>query len=91
MEAFSEKITVECAGDPPRPVAFTWRGEEFRIAEVLTGWHDYGFPAGSPRKKNFRMRRHRNYYVVRTETGRRFEIYLDRKGPDTAWVLYREV
>jgi hypothetical protein len=91
MALYSEEIRVVCEGEPLRPVSFTWRDEQFRIATILRSWHDHGFPAGAPRRKNWRMRRHRNYYEVLTEGGRRFEIYLDRKGPALTWILYREL
>jgi hypothetical protein len=91
MPAYSEEIQVECEGESSRPICFTWRGKAFRIESILRTWQDYGFPAGAPRRKNWRMRRHRNYFLVRAEGGRMFEIYLDRKGPVLRWVLYREV
>ena len=88
---YSEEIEVECEGEPSSPVSFMWRGEEFRIEEILRSWHDWGFPAGAPRRKNWRLRRHRNYFKVRAEGGRIFEIYMDRKTPQHTWVLYREI
>jgi hypothetical protein len=91
MEIYSEKIEVEGAGEPVKPVSFRWRDKEFRIDQILRIWQDWGFAAGSPRKKTWRLRRHRTYFEVRTEDGRTFEIYLDRKGPQLDWVLYREL
>ncbi|UCD57746.1 MAG: hypothetical protein JSV16_01155 [Candidatus Hydrogenedentota bacterium] len=87
---YSEKIKVECKGEPSKPVSFTWRDEEFRIEKILRSWPDWGFPAGAPRRKDWRLRRHRNCFKVRTEGGRVFEIYLDRKASEHTWVLYRE-
>ena len=95
MQLYSEKIIVTCESEsenePLRPVAFKWRNEEFRIEKILRSWQDWGFPAGAPRKKNWRLRRHRNYFRLRTDDGRIFEIYMDRKAPRPAWVLYREL
>jgi hypothetical protein len=91
MEIYSEKIEVEGAGEPVRPMAFKWHDGEFRVKKVLRIWQDWGFPAGSPRRKTWRLRRHRTYFQVLTEDGRAFEIYLDRKGPELEWVLYREI
>ena len=91
MAVYSEVIEVESEGEPRRPVRFTWRGETFVIERILLTWPDYRFPSGAPRKKTWRLRRHRNYFAVRTDTGRTFEIYLDRKGPSPTWVLYREI
>ncbi len=73
------------------PVSFIWREEEFRVEKIVKSWQDWGFPAGSPRRKNWRMRRHRNRFQVETKCGRLFEIYLDRKGPELPWYLYREL
>ena len=91
MNLYSEKIDVECEGEPAQPVSFIWRDEEFRIEEILRAWQDWGFPAGAPRRKAWNLRRHRNYFKVRTECGRVFEIYMDRKTPEFVWVLYREL
>lgn len=90
-EIYSEKIEVECEGEPARPIAFKFRDETFRIRRILRVWQDWGFPGGAPRKKTWRLRRHRNYFQVETDTGRVFEIYLDRKGPTLEWILYREL
>lgn len=91
MQLYSEKIEVKCEGELLRPVSFRWSDEEFRIDKILRSWQDWGFPAGSPRRKNWRLRRHRNYFKVRTESGRVFEIYMDRKTSEPTWILYREL
>jgi hypothetical protein len=91
MPAYSEEIEVECEGGVARPVVFTWRGQVFHIEKILRGWQDFRFPAGAPRKKTWRLRRHRNYFAVRTAEGRTFEIYLDRGSAGPTWVLYREI
>jgi len=81
MQMYSEEIVVKCEGEPSRPVSFKWRDEHFQIERILKSWQDWGFPAGAPRRKNWRLRRHRNYFKVCSKGGRVFEIYLDRKGP----------
>lgn len=95
MTLYSEKIAVECESEsedaPSRPVSFKWRKQEFRIDEIISGRQDWGFPAGAPKRKVWNLRRHRNYFKVRTECGRLFEIYMDRKTPELTWVLYREL
>jgi hypothetical protein len=95
MQLYSETITVIhesfSENEPARPISFTWRGREFRIEKILRTGQDWGFPAGAPRKKTWRLRRHRTYFKVLTESGRIFEIYMDRKTPDPTWVLYREL
>jgi hypothetical protein len=92
---YSEKIVVTCQegdeNEPLSPTSFTWHNEEFHITKIQRSWQDWGFPAGAPRKKNWRLRRHRNYYRVLTESGRVFEIYLDRKTPQPTWILYKEL
>ena len=91
MPLYSEEIKVECAGEVARPASFTWRDQVFHIDKIIRSWQDFRFPAGAPRKKTWRLRRHRNYFVVRTDEGRMFEIYMDRKAAGLTWVLYREV
>jgi hypothetical protein len=95
MTLYSEKIAVTCESDaedgPSKPVSFTWRKKEYRIEEILAGRQDWGFPAGAPRRKVWNLRRHRNYYKVRTACGRTFEIYMDRKTPQLTWILYQEI
>jgi hypothetical protein len=95
MQLYSEKITVthesESENEPARPVSFTWQKKKFHIKEIQKNWQDWGFPAGAPRKKTWRLRRHRTYFRVLTECGRTFQIYMDRKTPQPTWVLYREL
>jgi len=91
MEVYSERIQVQCEGEPSRPVSFKWRKKEYQIEEILKSWQDWGFPGGSPPRKNWRLRRHRTYYKVRAESTRFFEIYMDRKKPEPIWVIYREL
>ena len=91
MQMYSEKIEVTCKGEPSMPVSFRWRDGEFRIERIVRSWQDWGFPPGSPKRKDWRLRRRRNYFKVCTDDGRIFEIYMDRKSPEPAWVLYREL
>jgi hypothetical protein len=91
MPLYSEEIEVECESAMARPVSFVWRGQTFRIEKILRSWQDFRFPAGAPRKRTWRLRRHRNYFTVCTEGGRTFEIYLDRGAAERTWVLYREI
>lgn len=91
MQLYSEKIEVECEGEPAKPVSFHWREQEFQVEKILRIWYDWGFPPGSPRRKTWRLRRHRTYFQVQTQEGRIFDLYLDRKGPELEWVLYREL
>ncbi|MBI4830249.1 MAG: hypothetical protein HY801_01560 [Candidatus Lindowbacteria bacterium] len=82
---------MRCEGEPSRPVSFTWHDKEFRIEKIVKMWQDWGFPAGAPKRKTWRLRHHRTYFKVRVHDGRTFEIYMDRKTPEITWVLYREI
>jgi hypothetical protein len=95
---------------PGCPNTFTWRGEVYRIVEKLREWHDYKLRGKNEtfyakERGSFRAKaagRHgtwgvgRDYFRVRVEGGRVFELYYDRapKGSEArkgAWFLYREV
>ncbi len=90
MEFIGEVVEVESEGEVKRPARFRWRGREYRIVQILASWQDYSMPHGV-RKRLFTMRRHRNYYHVQTETGERFEIYLDRGAKRPEWVLLKHL
>lgn len=84
-----EAVAVEQAEGSAAPAAFTWRGATLRVVEVVGAWQDYGFGATHPAARNWRTRRHRNYYRVRAEDGRLYELYLDRGAKRRGWYLYR--
>lgn len=81
MQLYSETIEVTREGEPSRPVSFKWRKKEYQIEEILKSWQDWGFPGGSPPRRNWRLRRHRTYYKVRAEDTRIFEIYGEAISP----------
>ncbi len=85
-----EKIQVETSGDIKQPTALTWRGNHYTVAEVITSWFDWGFSAAT-KQKDWRTRRHRNYFRLRMNTGEVFEIYLDRPpaSSEGEWVLFQ--
>ena len=89
-EFFCEEIEVDCEGTPKRPVAFTWRGTIYPIEEILASWHDWGFASTAP-KKDWRSRRHRNHYHVRTTSGEAFDIYFDRGSARAVWILLKKL
>ncbi|MFQ6015013.1 MAG: DUF6504 family protein [Anaerolineae bacterium] len=78
---------------PGLPAAFTWQGQEYRIVELLSEWHDYrkrGKTAAAyvKEKGTYWVRASqrsgswgvgRDYYRVHTDTGEVFDIYYDRK------------
>lgn len=93
MSLISEGISVKRDEVTRLPVAFQWRGRECRIEKILKAWQDWGFGAAAPAKKTWRLRRHRNFYQIRTAEGDEYEMYLDRgaKGEKESWVLLRQV
>lgn len=107
-----EPIEVEFDQPPPLekvpgcPDRFVWHGETYHVVERLSEWHDYGRRGRMARNMSSRhlataARRGswgvgRDYYRVRTDSGRVFDLYYDRapKGPGDrkgAWFLYREM
>ena len=102
--AFDEPPVLE--KKPLPPARFTWRGETYRVVELLSEWVDY--------ERRGRMRRNMQpqhaevaslrgswgvglfYFRVRTEDGRFFDLYYDRapKNVDNrkgAWFVYQEL
>jgi len=86
-----EKIEVVTSEEEPTPLSFIWRGKEYKIEEIIKSWHDHGFSPAAPAKRSWLLRHHRNVYVVMTEGGERFEIYLDRGAGRRDWYIYREL
>ena len=84
-----KEIEVELDKDY-QPTAFLWNGKRYEIEEVLNFRQDWGFGKAAPKKKNWRLRHHRNYYKVKTKDGEVFEFYLDRKGGRREWVLLKK-
>ena len=91
---------------PGPPDAFTWRENTFPILEVLGEWHDYrrsGLASRNMRPEHASTAERRgswgvgkDYYRVRTQDGRVFDLYYDRapKGADRrkgAWFLDKEL
>ena len=74
---FGQSISVERGGETRAPTAFAFGGERHAIARTLASWQDFGFP-NDGRRHTWRQRRHRTYYRIETDDGRRFEIYYDR-------------
>lgn len=91
-EFISEPIAVAEGNGVEGPLRFTWRGKEYETEALESAWQDHGQPPGT-HKGNWRTRRHRNYFTVRTVSGERFRIYLDRgaKGDGRTWILDRHL
>ncbi len=88
----SEQIRVTTDGEIKQPVSFIWKGTEYQVTEIILSWFDWGFPPGAS-QRDWRTRRHRNYYRVRTSSGELFELYLDRATPsgNSEWFLYQRL
>lgn len=86
-----EKIEVEFDVRKGEPVSFIWRNQKFVIKKVLASWQDFGFSSGAPKKKTWRLRKHRNYYKIETDTDEIFEIYLDRTGSKREWIISKKI
>jgi hypothetical protein len=85
---------------------FIWRGETFRVVELISRWYDYdrkGRMAKNMQPEHLRVARKRGswgvgkfYFRVQTEDGRVFDLYYDR-APEEAgdreghWFLWREM
>ena len=94
------------AKKPSCPDRFTWHGQTHTITAELNEWHDYtrrGRAARNMRPDHAAAAEHRgswgvgrDYFRVRTLTGRVFDIYYDR-APKNAhdrkgnWFIYREM
>lgn len=91
---------------PGCPDAFVWQSYTFRIVEKLAEWHDYsrkGDMAGNMRPEHAATAARRgswgvgrDYYRVRVDDGRVFELYYDRapkgsKQRKGAWFLVAEL
>lgn len=91
---------------PHCPKAFVWREERFPIVELISEWHDYqrrGRMGRNMRPEHARTAARRgswgvgqDYFRVRTEPGRVFDLYFDRapKNVDNrkgGWFLDKEL
>jgi len=84
-EFIGEEIKVHFERMPGPPICFTWGGAEHRIDRVVRAWRQLDF------QRPWWRRRHRDHYVVETETGELFELYHHRKPGRSQWVLYRRL
>lgn len=87
---YCEPIEVETGDRLHWPAALTWRGHRYLISEVIKSWQDWGFGGSAVRKKTWRLRHHRNYFLVKTDSNEVFKIYHDRGtkiGSRREWIL----
>lgn len=89
----SEEIAVTRDDKTGYPTAFRWDGREYLVREIIAVWPDWGFSEGAPRRKNWRMRRHRNCYRIETTEGAVFDLYHDRgtKSGSDVWILQTQL
>ena len=71
-------IEVKVEGEVHRPASFSFDRENHVVKEILFYRQDYDFGKESDRHHRWWQRHHRNYYRVRTEEDKLFEIYHDR-------------
>ncbi len=84
-----EKIEVEYRQEAGwrRPMVVIWKGKRYPVHTVLSYWEDHGFGEAPPKRKKWFHRRHRVYYHLKMDDGRKFEIYWDRGTKERDWVL----
>lgn len=91
---YSERIKVETVNQSFYPSAFVWRGQRYVINKIIHSWPDSGYAKSTPNKRNWRLRHHRNYFIVDTDIGRIFKMYHDRgveKDSPRVWILNEEL
>jgi hypothetical protein len=91
---------------PDCPTAFTWRGNVYGVAEVLSAWRDYGRRgrmAANMRPEHAELAAERGswgvgrfFFRVRTDSGPIFDLYYDRAPKSSTnrkggWFLFREL
>ena len=75
---FGKQIEVKTGGEVVTPEAFKLDNQWHQVEDILTSWPDYSFPSDGRAKHRWWQRHHRNYYIVRTAEGDKYEIYYDR-------------
>jgi hypothetical protein len=112
LKFISEAVEVQFSQPPVLekmpgcPESFTWRGERYKILELLNEWHDYdrkGRMARNMQPQHAAHARQRgswgvgqDCFRVRTAEGRIFDLYYDRAPQDAfrrkgGWFLDREM
>lgn len=80
-----EEIEVRFERKPGPPSLFLWRGREYKIEVILEMHRRLDF------QRSWWRRRHRDYYIVKVDTGQVFELYFHRGPGRKHWVLYKEL
>lgn len=84
-EFIAEEIEVRFAKKPGPPTSFVWRGKEYEIVKILRRWRKLDL------QPNWWQRRHRDFYIVRTDTGETLELYFHRGFGRRLWVLSKKL
>ena len=79
-----DEIEVQFARKAGPPTSFIWRGTTYEIAEIEQTSRALDF------RKRWWRRRHRDYYLLKTETGETFQLYFHRGPGRRYWVLYKK-
>jgi len=91
---------------PGPPEGFHWRGDDYNIREIISEWHDYrrrgrmarnmhpAHATAAERRGSWGVGQ--DYYRVRTENDRIFDLYYDRAPVDAfqrkgAWFIDKEL
>jgi len=96
-EFISESITPDkesldttrmARGEPGLPHRFTWRGDQYTLAEMLDSWKESG---KCTHGTEMYLRKH--WYQIRTTTGEVMKIYFERQARSSKqakqrWWLY---
>lgn len=80
----SDEVEVKFEHKPGPPSAFVWQGQEYQIVEVLKASRELDLG------RVWWQRRHRDRYVVRTDSGQIFDLYFHRGPGRKYWVLCLE-
>jgi hypothetical protein len=64
-------------GEPGLPAAFTWRGREYSVAQVLESWKSTGPDRDGGTERYVR----RHWYRILTATGEIMTLCFDRQPP----------
>lgn len=71
-------------GRPGTPERFFWRGDEYRVAEVLEMWDQTGPGLGGGSRY---LRKH--WYRIRTTDGDEMKLYFERKARSNREIIRR--
>src|SRR5689334_256832 len=79
-------VAAMSRGEPGLPARFTWRGQAFEVAHVLSKWK-----TSTRERGDLYLRRH--WFEIGTTCGRRMKLYCERQAktrgkPKSRWWLY---